>query len=269
MNHAVAAPNLAIVDGRPCTTSLNVAEVFGKQHKDVLKAIAAVKIDAGSFDPDGAERNFAPCSYLDANNRARSMYQITRDGFTLLAMGFTGKAAMKFKLAYIAAFNSMEAELLGRGDEAGRKRVEVNHSHLRATLAPGGLDIRYTLDLTKIIRSPSAKTINLLSRLTGIDMSDLVASGPDIDLPTVERLVARFVEECCVVSPESVLPFARVYAAYVEWFSWQGEAAYCLAARRRFSDLLVTGFGFGRDMRGGNARLLGFALRGGEEVQHG
>jgi phage/plasmid-associated DNA primase len=77
------------------------------------------------------------------------------------------------------------------------------------------------------------------------------------------------VKDCCTSNPEAVVPFAKVYAAYSEWFSWQGESQYAMASRRKFSDLLVTTFGYGRDMRGGNARLLGLALRGAEEVQHG
>lgn len=90
-------------DGKAVTTSLKIAEVFGKQHKDVLRAIEKLEC------PDEfARRNFAPGSYKDANNQDRPMYIVTRDGFTLLAMGFTGKAAMQFKVAYIEAFNAME-----------------------------------------------------------------------------------------------------------------------------------------------------------------
>lgn len=90
-------------DGKAVTTSLKIAEVFGKQHKDILKAIRELDCPV-----DFAGRNFAPGSYKDANNQERPMYLVTRDGFTLLAMGFTGKAAMQFKIAYIEAFNAME-----------------------------------------------------------------------------------------------------------------------------------------------------------------
>lgn len=90
-------------DGKAVTTSLKIAEVFGKDHANVLKAIRNIEAPV-----DFAAVNFNGGSYKDANNQDRPMYFVTRDGFTLLAMGFTGKAAMQFKVAYIEAFNAME-----------------------------------------------------------------------------------------------------------------------------------------------------------------
>jgi phage regulator Rha-like protein len=58
-----------------------------------------------------AQRNFTPSSYTNLQNKEQPMYQITRDGFTMLAMGFTGKEAAKFKEKYIATFNMMEEAL--------------------------------------------------------------------------------------------------------------------------------------------------------------
>lgn len=89
-----------------CTTSLKVAEVFGKQHKNVMQAIENLEV------PDDFNRlNFQPIFFADSYGRQQPAYQITRDGFTVLAMGFTGKKAMQFKLEYIAAFNAMEQAL--------------------------------------------------------------------------------------------------------------------------------------------------------------
>jgi len=106
-------PVVSIINNQIVTTSLNVAEVFEKQHKDVLKAIRNLGIP-----DDFRERNFAPNKIKVLNNPSGeeiSHYHLTRDGFTILAFGFTGKKAMKFKLAYIDAFNRMEAELTKRG----------------------------------------------------------------------------------------------------------------------------------------------------------
>ena len=94
------------VNGKAVTTSRKVAETFEKQHKDVLKAIRELEMPE-----DFRERNFAPTVYVDSTGRKLPEYLITRDGFTLLAMGFTGKKAMQFKVAYIEAFNAMEEEL--------------------------------------------------------------------------------------------------------------------------------------------------------------
>ena len=94
------------------TTSLKVAEYFGKPHKDVLKSIRTLECST-----EFTERNFSPCFYFSElrNNVKRKlpMYYMTRDGFTLLVMGFTGKIAARFKEAYINAFNEMEKRLAG------------------------------------------------------------------------------------------------------------------------------------------------------------
>ena len=79
-------------DGKQWTTSLNIAEVFGKNHFDVLD-----KIEKLECSQEFAQRNFTAGGYSDKNNQMRKMYDITRDGFVLLVMGFTGKPAMQFK----------------------------------------------------------------------------------------------------------------------------------------------------------------------------
>jgi Rha family phage regulatory protein len=111
---ATGAISLTVIDGSPTTTSLEVAQHFSKQHKDVLEKIAALSREVG---PEFTERNFPPSEYNDSTGRALPAYRLTRDGFTLLAMGFTGKKALAFKLAYIDAFNRMERELTGQAPQ--------------------------------------------------------------------------------------------------------------------------------------------------------
>lgn len=86
------------------TTSLRVAEVFGKDHKHVLETISNLAAEKS------AAKFFAEATY-DNRGKQYPMYYMNRDGFTLLAMGFTGKKALQFKIKYIQAFNSMEATL--------------------------------------------------------------------------------------------------------------------------------------------------------------
>ncbi|WP_412936584.1 Rha family transcriptional regulator [Lactiplantibacillus plantarum] len=88
------------------TSSLQVAEVFEKNHRDVLKAITNLKKDVRNFAQMFSETNI-PDSY----GRNRRAFYMNRDGFTLLAMGFTGDKALQFKLQYIEAFNSMEEQV--------------------------------------------------------------------------------------------------------------------------------------------------------------
>jgi Rha family phage regulatory protein len=106
-------PIVAIAGDRVTTTSLSVAACFDKQHKDVLKAIKGLDVPE-----EFGRRNFAPTNYLDSQGRKQEMYEITRDGFAVLVMGFTGPKAMRFKLAYIDAFNRMEETLRRRQADA-------------------------------------------------------------------------------------------------------------------------------------------------------
>lgn len=100
--------NLVIMhDKQAVTTSLQVAETFGKNHKDVLEAIDN-KLQSAE-NPADYQNMFAKGTYKDGRNRDQKLYFMNRDGFTFIAFGFTGKKADDFKLKYIDAFNSMEA----------------------------------------------------------------------------------------------------------------------------------------------------------------
>lgn len=97
---------ISLQQGQPVTTSLKVAEVFGKQHKDVLRKIATL-----DCSKDFNERNFALVTYLDGKGEARPAYEMTKDGFIFVVMGFTGAKAAATKEAYINAFNWMAEQL--------------------------------------------------------------------------------------------------------------------------------------------------------------
>ena len=89
------------------TTSLKVAEVFEKEHKHVLDAVRKLFTAENS----AVKQMFQESTYLNERNQSQPMFVMNRDGFTLLAMSFNGKKALDFKIAYIDAFNAMEAEL--------------------------------------------------------------------------------------------------------------------------------------------------------------
>ncbi|WP_215263340.1 Rha family phage regulatory protein [Escherichia coli] len=99
-------PDVTIENGRVVTTSVAIAEFFGKRHDNVLRAIANIECSE-KFNA----LNFEDVTYTDAKGEKRPMYQITKNGFVFLVMGFTGKKAAAFKEAYIAEFDRMEAEL--------------------------------------------------------------------------------------------------------------------------------------------------------------
>lgn len=93
-------------EGKPVTTSLKVAEYFGKTHGKVLRAIKKLKCSK-KF----TEANFGLSGYIDSTGRKLPMYTMTKDGFIFLVMGFTGEKAAQVKEAYIDAFNWMYDQL--------------------------------------------------------------------------------------------------------------------------------------------------------------
>ena len=100
-------PTVSVINNTVVTSSVAVASFFGKLHKDVLRAIR-VLIDSA---PELGQRNFAPSTYTNEQNKQQPCYTMDRKGFVLLAMGFTGEVALKFKIAYIDAFDTMERKL--------------------------------------------------------------------------------------------------------------------------------------------------------------
>lgn len=109
---AVSLPVDAVtaIGDHATTTSIKVAETFKRNHRDVMRAIREF-----DFSSDFHARNFALMSHDvvvgNGATRADPYYQIQKDGFVLLVMGFTGRQALAFKIAYIQAFNALEAQL--------------------------------------------------------------------------------------------------------------------------------------------------------------
>lgn len=109
--------DLVFLEGNQAlTTSLKVAEVFERRHADVMRALKDI-IHSAQNCAEFDNQLFTPSEYDVVLNeeqgitRKAPMYVMTRDGFTLLAMGFTGEKALQFKLRYIQAFNRMEQQL--------------------------------------------------------------------------------------------------------------------------------------------------------------
>ena len=104
MNNLVVMHNKQAV-----TTSLVLAEAFDKRHKHVLEAISS-KINSAENSAQ-YKKMFAETTYTDKSGKQNKMYYLNRDGFTFIAMGFTGRKADEFKLKYIDAFNKMEEQI--------------------------------------------------------------------------------------------------------------------------------------------------------------
>ena len=100
--------NITLVSSNLKTTSLVIAEKFGKNHRHVLQSIRNIIEETGEWGMP----NFRQTPYIDPqNNQTYQMYEISRDGFALLVMGFTGKKAVEWKIKFLEAFNAMEKAL--------------------------------------------------------------------------------------------------------------------------------------------------------------
>lgn len=131
------------------TTSRRVAEKFDKEHRNVIQGIENIIAQMGVAE--NSAHLFIETSYKHKQNKqVYKEYLLTRDGFSLLAMGFTGEKALKWKLEYIQAFNEMESELKRLYNE--RKQWEIERAK--------GVVVRHILTDTikmKVVESPHKK----------------------------------------------------------------------------------------------------------------
>lgn len=166
-------PIVIIEQDHAFTTSLLVAEKFDKLHKNVLQSIEHILEICP--DKEFSRLNFQPANYLDAQGKSRPMYNLTRDGFTLLVRGFTGEKAFLWNIAFINAFNRMEQLLT--------QALITEHHSMLETIYSRRPQWRETVDYTKqgltigqIAKlqnkhKSSVKSMKARIRAAGIDLS--------------------------------------------------------------------------------------------------
>ena len=171
--------DLSDVDGAPMTTSRLVAKRFGKSPSSVNRAIRSLM----ATETDAC--NFAPVEYRDAKGEMRTEYRISKDGFCLLAMGFTGSEALRWKRAYIKAFNRMADEIakaarvpaipLSLHEQALKLHAEAKTSEAMASIHGRGLRKRRTDK--PVIEKQIALMERALQLCIALDLPGL----PDVD----------------------------------------------------------------------------------------
>lgn len=218
----VIAPVLAVIDGVVRTDSRDVAALFEKNHRDVLRSIDNLI----EQEPSLTLRNFAQGSFLNprGGEQEHRCFLMNRDGFALLVMGFTGAKALKWKLAYIDAFNRMEAAL-------------------REAANDGDLDIADRLDAADQWRSGLAlvREARIIGGRAAARRAWALAGLPEIfddqALPQFkgfigpyDEAIARWFAERTVVAPGFRVGTTDLFADYERWRSGRGEAAMSLSA---------------------------------------
>ena len=157
------------------TTSRNIAEVFHKEHYNVIRDIKAI---LERCSPEFTALNFEGSEYIDPTGRKLPEYLLTKDGTTMLIMGYTGELAMKFKEAYIKRFNEMEQQLKEKRQEPALTVLTLDQK----------------VSLTKIILECAGITGNQLALAldkgvrTDTGSSLLSWSGTQLEAPIQEQL---------------------------------------------------------------------------------
>lgn len=185
---ALTSPSVSLFNDRPATTSLAIAEAFGKPHKDVLAGLRRL-IEV--CPEDFTERNFSPSEYTDETGRTLPMFIIYFDGFMLLVMGYTGKKALQMKLAYIGAFRAMKEKL--------DKLAKEERASLSADVKPLS---------TAASRAPLRSLVHAWAQVSGVSHSALwpqvrahfqlsrIDDLPESWLPDALAFVQEKIDQC-------------------------------------------------------------------------
>lgn len=177
-------------------TSLDVAETFEKEHRRVLQDIREI-----GCSEEFRLHNFVQSEYVNQQNHKQPMYYITKDGFTLLAMGYNGEKAMKFKEAYIKQFNQMEELLKGKLIER-EKGIAVRQSLTKAIQQSGENERThghaYSLYTDLIYKAVFGKNARQLREEHGItkqdNLRDYLAQEELAKVKSVEMVVSGLVD---------------------------------------------------------------------------
>lgn len=138
-------PKLKVIHGHAYATSIEIAKRFHKEHKNVLRDIERIVADCTE---EFNRLNFEPVKYRDRKGEMRPSFNVTRNGFAMVAMGFTGSEAIVWKIAFLTAFNEMEAELQRRNLRDGHFEQMNLFPHLRETIASSRPTVSVTAALT-------------------------------------------------------------------------------------------------------------------------
>ena len=181
------------------TTSLTVAEVFGKNHQHIMRDIRGLIEQIEDVSKSG--QMFTESKYRDNYDRFQPMYLMNFDGFSLLAMGFTGKKALEFKLAYIDAFNRMHQILAERQTpewQAAREQLKLATRKLTDTIR----DVLIPLALEQGIAPEKTSNLylnynRLINKCAGIksDSRSLVDSRQIYEVEKMSDISSRLIEK--------------------------------------------------------------------------
>ena len=225
---ALVVPEVVVHNrgGVPMASSVDMAEYFEKRHDNILQGIDNLKLEQGF-----RALNFQETNYPDLQNKSTRMIWMTRDGFTLVAMGLTGAKALQFKLAYIKAFNLMEETLRSQPMLGVREVCTLNEAALSLMASCTGI-CRILRIPEHIAQSESAKRVK---QHTGIDLSPLLLLSPAQDGIAQEEMMLEPTELARVLglgSPQQVNKWLEDRGLQVKssdgWMFTEKGRPYCI-----------------------------------------
>lgn len=163
---------LSTQNGEPVASSRQIADNFEKRHDHVMRDIDTIKKDVPNFG-----EMFFETETPDTYGRPQRTYLMNRDGFSLLVMGFTGKAALEWKLKYITAFNEMEKKL---------KESSPDYSELSPTL-------RYLIEMEQRQHQQEQALAQTNQRVD--EIRELVALNPNGWRKTTTRMIVKIAQK--------------------------------------------------------------------------
>ena len=174
---------LEVAGGQVWTTSLQIADVFEKEHKHILAKIRELPQD--NFNGS----NFRLVEYTDKKGESRPYFLVSKDGFTLLAMSFNGEKFYKFKVAYINAFNAM-AEKLKNPFNVPRNYKEALELAITQLDKIEALEAQRRMDMPKIVFAEAVEA-SATSALIG----DFVKTLCDTDVSVGRNRVFKWLRD--------------------------------------------------------------------------
>ena len=232
------------VNGEVTANSRDVAERFDKQHKHVLDKIT--QLEAEIQPAENSARYFIRSEYVDLKGESRKEYLLSRDGFSLIVMGFTGKKALEWKLKYIEAFNKME--------EAIHKSLNSKDAAILAIVNADG-DIQRAMaisDFEKVVTRPLVQALEEQKDLVNFANKVSVANNT-IDMGKMAKLLHeknnidigrnRLFE--ILRSKKILMSDNTPYQTYIErnWFKVIETTKDTQYGTKVFTKVLVTGSG--------------------------
>lgn len=200
--------------GEVRTTSLILAEGTGNQHHAIIQLVRKYQDDLEEFGRVAFQmRPFETAG----GTQTREIAMLNEQQATLIMTYMKNTPIVReFKKALVRAF----FELRDIARSTVDKRVDVNMTHTRGITNQHGLDIKYNLDLTKVIQHPTRTGLALLERLTGINLDDIIAAPRE---DSSAELFANFVKDCCVdTEPTKRTLYKPLYQAFAEWSKLRG-----------------------------------------------